>query len=114
VALKDAFLDKTFKRMFINYNTDISFSAAVERVFFLGKDILKPKRAGLSDKHFEMQVQAFQSVHHLNQLYVELVFKSTSISKCSSLKPAILWSVVFCCLCLYYGSVINKLFVNVT
>ena len=29
-------------------------SAAVERLFSIGKDILKPKRCGLSDNHFEM------------------------------------------------------------
>ena len=29
-------------------------SAAVERLFSMGKDILKPKRSGLSDEHFEM------------------------------------------------------------
>ena len=41
---------------FISYNTPIPSSAAVERLFSLGKDILKPKRAGLSDNHFEMLV----------------------------------------------------------
>ena len=29
-------------------------SAAVERLFSIGKDILKPTRCGLSDTHFEM------------------------------------------------------------
>ena len=30
------------------------YSAAVERLFRIGKDILKPGRRGLSDNHFEM------------------------------------------------------------
>ena len=36
------------------YNTTLPSSAAVERLFSLDKDILKPKRCGLSDEHFEM------------------------------------------------------------
>ena len=35
-------------------NTAISFSVAVERLFPLGKDVLKPKRSGLRGQHFEM------------------------------------------------------------
>ena len=35
-------------------NTTLPSSAAVERLFSLGKDILKPKRCGLSDEHFEI------------------------------------------------------------
>ena len=30
------------------------YSAAVERLFRIGKDILKPGRCGLSDNHFDM------------------------------------------------------------
>ena len=30
------------------------YSAAVERLFGMGKDILKPGRCGLSDNHFNM------------------------------------------------------------
>ena len=45
-----------FKDLFIEYNTAIPSSAAVERMFSLGKDVLRPKRASLSDKHFEMLV----------------------------------------------------------
>ena len=36
------------------YNTTLPSSAAVGRLFSLSKDILKPKRCGLSDEHFEI------------------------------------------------------------
>jgi hypothetical protein len=45
-----------FLEIFVEYNTPIPSSAAVERMFSLGKDILKPKRSSLSDVHFEMLV----------------------------------------------------------
>ena len=48
------FKHPTIKRLFIKTNTAIPSSAAIERVFSTAKDILKPKRAGLSDTHFEM------------------------------------------------------------
>ena len=40
----------------IHYNTPLSSSAAVERLFSIGKDILKPKCSGcgFSANHFEM------------------------------------------------------------
>ena len=46
----------TLRELFVKYNTAIPSSAAVERLFSLGKDVLKPKRSGLSDEHFEMLV----------------------------------------------------------
>jgi len=54
--LNDAFPNSQFRDMFIRYNTAIPSSAAVERIFSIGKDIFKPKRSGLSDEHFEMLV----------------------------------------------------------
>ena len=42
--------------MFIHSNTAILSSAAIERLFSLGKDVLKPKRSGLTDQTFEMLV----------------------------------------------------------
>ena len=48
--------DLDFLALFINYNTSMSSSSAVKRLFSLGKDVLKPKRAGLTDKHFEILV----------------------------------------------------------
>ena len=39
----------TLRELFVKYNTAIPSSAAVECLFSLGKDVLKPKRSGLSD-----------------------------------------------------------------
>ena len=47
---------KNLKNVFIKLNTPLPSSAAVERLFSLGKDVLRPKRASLSDEHFEMMV----------------------------------------------------------
>ena len=46
----------TLRELFVKYNTAIPSSAAVERLFSLEKDVLKPRRPGLSDEHFEMLV----------------------------------------------------------
>ena len=51
------FPSDAFKKTFIQLNTAIPSSAAVERIFSTGKDILKPKRSGLSDVHFEQLMQ---------------------------------------------------------
>ena len=50
----NSFDDEGLKKLFIQFKTTLPSSAAVERLISLGKDILKPKRSGLSDKHFEM------------------------------------------------------------
>ena len=42
--------------MFIDSNTAILSSAAIERLFSVGKDVLKQNRIGLTDQHFEMLV----------------------------------------------------------
>lgn len=45
--------EKTLVQLFLKLNTAIPSSAAVERLFSLGRDILRDKRASLSDKNFE-------------------------------------------------------------
>ena len=50
----NSFDDEGLKKLFFQSNTTLPSTAAVERLFSLGKDILKPKRGGLSDEHFEM------------------------------------------------------------
>ena len=52
----NTFKDSDLLALFINYNTAVPSSAVVERLFFLGKDVLKPKRVELTNKHFEMLV----------------------------------------------------------
>ena len=47
---------------FIAFNTPIPSSAAVERLFSLGKDVLRPKRSRLTDEHFEMLVFLKESI----------------------------------------------------
>ena len=42
--------------MFIHSNIAILSSAAIERLFSVGKDVLKPKRSGLTDQTFEMLI----------------------------------------------------------
>ena len=49
-----AFSNDTIKDLFTKFNTPIPSSAAVERLFSTGKDVLKPKRSRLTDKHFKM------------------------------------------------------------
>ena len=52
----DAFPHKSFRDLFLRFNTQIPSSAAVERMFSMGKDVLKPKRSKMSDQHFEKLV----------------------------------------------------------
>ena len=49
------FAEAAVKKLFVQYNISLPSSVAVERLFSLGIDILKPKCSGLNDEHFEMQ-----------------------------------------------------------
>ena len=54
-----------FVALFRRYNTAIPSSAAVERVFSLGSDILKPKRSTLTSMNFERFVLLKGNAHLL-------------------------------------------------
>jgi hypothetical protein len=56
--------EKVLIKLFIKYNTAVPSSAAVERVFSMGKDILRAKRASLSDETFEMLMFMRGNKHH--------------------------------------------------
>ena len=43
---------KVFQQLCFKYNTVLPLSATGERMFPVGKDVLKPKRSRLSDEHF--------------------------------------------------------------
>ena len=55
-------------KLFVQYNTTIPSSAAVEQIFSIGKDVLKPKRASLSDKNFERLMFLKGNDHHMGDL----------------------------------------------
>jgi len=63
---KESFRTIQFQQLFIEFNTSIPSNAAVERLFSLVKDVLKSKRAGLSDEHFEMLVFLKGNTVHLH------------------------------------------------
>ena len=44
------------KLLFVKYNTALPSGAAVERLFSTEKDIIRLKKAGLSNEHFNMLV----------------------------------------------------------
>ena len=69
VTNEAAFLgEKIYSDLFLKYNTSIPSSAAVERLFSIGKDILRAKRASLSDSNFEMLIFMKGNDHHLRAL----------------------------------------------
>jgi hypothetical protein len=45
---------KILSKLFVKFNTPVPSSAAVERLFIQGKDILKAKRASLAHETLEM------------------------------------------------------------
>ena len=54
--------------LFIKYNTATPSSAAVECLFSIGKDILRAKRATLSDANFERLMFIKGYNHHLEEM----------------------------------------------
>lgn len=53
---KDIFTYKTMKELFMIYNTLIPSSAAIEHMFPVAKDALRPKLSRMSNKDCEMLV----------------------------------------------------------
>lgn len=72
-ALTDAAFmgEQVFIDLFIKYNTAIPSSAAVERLFSIGKDILTAKRAKLSDANFEKLMFMKGNQHHVAAMLAE-------------------------------------------
>ena len=65
VLTEAAFLgEQVLINLFIKYNTAIPSSAAVERLFPIGRDILRAKRATLSNANFERLVFIKGNMHH--------------------------------------------------
>uniref|UniRef100_A0A672F8K3 HAT C-terminal dimerisation domain-containing protein n=1 Tax=Salarias fasciatus TaxID=181472 RepID=A0A672F8K3_SALFA len=59
--------------LFIKYNTAIPSSAALELLFSIGKDILRAKRATLSEANFERLMFLKGNTHHLEEMEEWLV-----------------------------------------
>ena len=47
---------RAWVEVFLKYNTGIPSSAAIERVFSVGSDVMEPKRGTLSSENFERLV----------------------------------------------------------
>ena len=73
-------------KLFIKYNTAVPSSASVERFFSIGKDILRDKRATLSDENFNI-LMFLKGNQHLRQ------YRFTDLQK-SSASNAIV--ITFC------------------
>ena len=58
--------------LFIKYNRAIPSSAAVERLFSVGKNILRAKRASLSDANFEMLMFIKGNQHHVEGMETDM------------------------------------------
>jgi len=54
--------------LFLQYNTTIPSSAAVERLFSTGSDILRCKRAYMSDKNFNLLMFMKGNMHHMENM----------------------------------------------
>ena len=61
--------EKIWLDIFIKFNTTIPSSAAVERLFSVGKDIFRDKRSSLTDENFE-RLMFIRENHHLENFFV--------------------------------------------
>ena len=50
-------------RLFIKYNSSLPSSAAVERLFSIGSEVMKPERSSLTSENFEMFVFLKGNLH---------------------------------------------------
>ncbi|CAI9715377.1 Hypothetical predicted protein [Octopus vulgaris] len=67
--LRDAVLaEQVLVDLFIKFNTAILTSAAVERLFSMGKNILTAKRSSQTDENFDMQILMKGSMHLMNKM----------------------------------------------
>ena len=63
--------EQTLIDLFIKFNTGIPSSAAVERLFSVGKDILRAKRANLSDGTFGKLMFMKGNQQHVGKMQAE-------------------------------------------
>ncbi|KAG0710148.1 Glucoside xylosyltransferase 1 [Chionoecetes opilio] len=84
--------------LFIKYNTGIPSSAAVERLFSTAGDVLRPKRACLSEDNFEYLVFLKGNLHLLKQKFKARV-RATPVCLCST----VLYSTLLMMMLSYTG-----------
>jgi len=69
-------LPKELNKAFAKFNTTLPSSAAVERLFSLGKRVMSPNRAQMSDSTFEMNVMlASQATQENANIHIHLCKK---------------------------------------
>jgi hypothetical protein len=61
-----------WQEVFVKYNTPLPSSAAVERLFSEGSDILRPKRSCLTADNFEKLVFLKGNLHLLNEKWLPI------------------------------------------
>ena len=66
----ELFKNKILRNLFIHSNTAILSSVAIERLFSVVKYVLKPKRSGSTDQHFEMLVFFERSMQPINGVLI--------------------------------------------
>ena len=87
---------QSFESFFFKYNTAIPSSAAIERFFPTGKDILKSKMSGLLDDHFQMLLFLIgNSEYKFFNNFVCSFFASSSVGKVATVRECLKTWVVF-------------------